>query len=122
MDGHQSYGGAQGGIEEERLRVLEEELQTKKVKQECKIMFMDTTGFDETQKAFVETMRAQIIECEWGGVKIGVLDDLCACILTICHSYVVDHKLCLNLNLRCMCSSLSEHWYCHTVFFCKPVG
>ena len=50
-------------------------------------------------------------------MKIAVLDDLCACIWTICHSYVVDHKLCLNLNLRCMCSSSSEHCYCHTVFF-----
>ena len=101
------------------IKALEE--RKVKIEEECKIMFMDISGFDETQKAFVETTRAQIIECEWG-VKIGVLDDLCACILTICHSYVVDHKLCLNLNLRCMCSSSSEHCYCHTVFFCKSVG
>jgi hypothetical protein len=31
-------------IEEGKLRVLEEELQTKKVKQECEIMFMDIRG------------------------------------------------------------------------------
>jgi acyl CoA:acetate/3-ketoacid CoA transferase len=54
-------------IEEGKLRVLEEELQTKKVKQECEIMFMDIRGLDETQKAYVLTMRAQILESKMGG-------------------------------------------------------
>jgi acyl CoA:acetate/3-ketoacid CoA transferase len=54
-------------IEEERLRVLEEEMQRKKVKQECEIMFMDTSGLDETQKSYVLTMRAQILESRMGG-------------------------------------------------------
>ena len=48
-------------IEEEKLRVLGDEAQTKKMKQEYKIMFMDTTGLDEKQRAYVESMRAQIL-------------------------------------------------------------
>lgn len=46
-------------IEEEKLRVLGEEAQAK-MEQEYKIMFMDTSGLDETQRAYLESMRAQI--------------------------------------------------------------
>ena len=48
-------------IEEEKLRVLRVEAQAKKMKEEYKIMFMDTTGLDEKQRAYVESMRAQIL-------------------------------------------------------------
>ena len=41
------------------IKALEE--RKVKIEEECKIMFMDISGFDETQKAFVETMRAQIL-------------------------------------------------------------
>lgn len=54
-------------IEEEKLRVLEDELQTKKVDQEIKIMFVDISGFDETQKDYVQIMRSQILESSKGG-------------------------------------------------------
>ena len=41
------------------IKALEE--RKVKIEEECKIMFMDISGFDETQKAFVETMHAQIL-------------------------------------------------------------
>jgi hypothetical protein len=58
-------------IEEERLRVLEEDMQRKKVKQEFEIMFMDTGGLTETQKDYVRIMRAQILESKMGGSGSG---------------------------------------------------
>jgi hypothetical protein len=53
-------------LEERKVKIEEDKLETKKMKQECKIMFMDISGFDETQKAFVKTMRAQILVSRMG--------------------------------------------------------
>jgi hypothetical protein len=58
-------------IEEEKLRVLGEEAPAKKMEQEYKIMFMDTTGLDETQRVYVESMRAQILSSRMGGSGSG---------------------------------------------------
>ncbi|CAO2044919.1 unnamed protein product [Urochloa humidicola] len=54
-------------IEEENLRLRGEEVQAKKMEQECKIMFMDVSVLDETQRTFVEQMRMQIIASKMGG-------------------------------------------------------
>jgi hypothetical protein len=35
-------------LEERKVKIEEDKLETKKMKQECKIMFMDISGFDET--------------------------------------------------------------------------
>ncbi|CAN6205715.1 unnamed protein product [Urochloa humidicola] len=48
-------------IEEEKLKAIGEEAQAKKMEQEYKIMFMDTSGLDETQRAYLQSMRAQIL-------------------------------------------------------------
>jgi hypothetical protein len=53
-------------LEERKVKIEEDKLETKKMKQECKIMFMDISGFDEMQKTFVETMRAQILVSRMG--------------------------------------------------------
>jgi hypothetical protein len=54
-------------IEEEKLRVLGEEAPAKKMEQEYKIMFMDTTGLDETQKGVcgVNACANSIIKDGW---------------------------------------------------------
>jgi hypothetical protein len=53
-------------LEERKVKIEEDKLETKKMKQECKIMFMDISGFDEMQKTFVETMHAQILVSRMG--------------------------------------------------------
>jgi hypothetical protein len=35
-------------LEERKVKIEEDKLETKKMKQECKIMFMDISEFDET--------------------------------------------------------------------------
>ncbi|CAN6272594.1 unnamed protein product [Urochloa humidicola] len=59
-------------IEEENLRLRGEEVQAKKMEQECKIMFMDVSVLDETQRRFVEQMRMQIIASRMGGSGNGI--------------------------------------------------
>ncbi|KAL6603606.1 hypothetical protein ACP70R_043967 [Stipagrostis hirtigluma subsp. patula] len=54
-------------VEEEKLRILGEEARVKKMEQEYKIMFMDKSGLDDTQRAYLKTMRAQIIGSKMGG-------------------------------------------------------
>ena len=59
-------------LEERKVMIEEDKLETKKMKQECKIMFMDISGFDETQKAYVLSMHAQILASKMGGSGSGV--------------------------------------------------
>ncbi|CAL5065287.1 unnamed protein product [Urochloa decumbens] len=47
--------------EAERLRLKGEKALVKKRKEEQKIMFMDTSSLDDTQRAYVEAMRAKIL-------------------------------------------------------------
>jgi hypothetical protein len=54
------------GLEERKIKIEEKKLDSKQLKQECKIMFMETCGLDEKQKAFVETMRTQILVSKMG--------------------------------------------------------
>nr|CAB3480601.1 unnamed protein product [Digitaria exilis] len=54
-------------IEEEKMKLHGEEVQAKKMEQECKIMFMDVSVLDETQKAYVEHMRMQILASKMSG-------------------------------------------------------
>ncbi|RLN22229.1 hypothetical protein C2845_PM07G07840 [Panicum miliaceum] len=54
-------------IKEKRLNLHEEEVQAKKMEQESKIMFMDVSVLDETQKAYVQQMRMQILASRMGG-------------------------------------------------------
>uniref|UniRef100_A0A0A9AIF0 No apical meristem-associated C-terminal domain-containing protein n=1 Tax=Arundo donax TaxID=35708 RepID=A0A0A9AIF0_ARUDO len=44
-------------LEEERLRLFSEDMIAKKKEQDNKTMFMDTTHFDDQQKAYVEALR-----------------------------------------------------------------
>lgn len=48
-------------IEENKLRLLGEEVCVKRMEQEYKIMFMDISGLGETQREYVELMRAKIL-------------------------------------------------------------
>lgn len=57
-------------IVEERLRIKkaseEERLRIKKNVHDRKIMFMDTSNLDETEKAYVEAMRSEILASTMG--------------------------------------------------------
>ncbi|KAF7104347.1 hypothetical protein CFC21_105250 [Triticum aestivum] len=57
-------------IEEEKLRVLREEMCLKKMEQEYKIMFMDISALSETQRKYVELMRARILASRMGAGAI----------------------------------------------------
>ena len=48
-------------FKEEKLRIMSEEARNKTLKQEQKIMFMDSSCLDDDQKAYVSAMRAQIL-------------------------------------------------------------
>ncbi|CAL4909223.1 unnamed protein product [Urochloa decumbens] len=48
-------------VEAERVRLKGEKALAKKRKEEQKIMFMDVTSLDDTQRAYVEGMRAKIL-------------------------------------------------------------
>jgi hypothetical protein len=48
-------------VQEKKLKVQEEEATTKKMEQESKIMLHDLNGLDETQRAYFQVMRAEII-------------------------------------------------------------
>ncbi|CAN6201698.1 unnamed protein product [Urochloa humidicola] len=58
-------------IEEEKLRAMNEKVLHKKLEQEQKIMFMDTSCLDDVQKAYVSAMRAQILAARMGGTSSG---------------------------------------------------
>ena len=53
-------------IEEGKLRAMNEEAMNKKLEQEQKIMFMDTSCLDDDQKSYVSAMRAQILTARMG--------------------------------------------------------
>ncbi|KAK3144804.1 hypothetical protein QOZ80_4AG0318130 [Eleusine coracana subsp. coracana] len=53
-------------IREEKLKSMREKANAKKLKEENKIMFMDTTELDDTQRAYVLAMRAQILASKIG--------------------------------------------------------
>jgi hypothetical protein len=46
---------------EKKLKVQEEEAAAKKMEQESKIMFQDLNGLNETQRAYFQVMRAEIM-------------------------------------------------------------
>ena len=48
-------------FKEEKLRIMSEEARNKTLKQEQKIMFMDSSCLDDDQKAYVSAMCAQIL-------------------------------------------------------------
>lgn len=68
-------------IEEEKLRIMNEKAMNKKLEQEQKIMFMDSSCLDDDQKAYVSAMRAQILTARMGtfvgGTSGGVTGSSC---------------------------------------------
>jgi len=68
-------------IEEEKLRIMSEKAMNKKLEQEQKIMFMDSSCLDDDQKAYVSAVRAQILTARIGtfvgGTSGGVTGSSC---------------------------------------------
>jgi hypothetical protein len=53
-------------VQESKLKLQEEEAATKKMEQESKIMLQDINGLDETQRAYFQVMRAEIMASRRG--------------------------------------------------------
>lgn len=58
-------------IEEEKLRAFQEEVQTKKMEREYKIMLTNTAGFDPGALQYLQIVKSQILALKLGGGASG---------------------------------------------------